>query len=107
MPTETSPGGGGAPAFTPPPWFATASGRSVVARPIVELPNGREAWTTKRICTFSYNDNKADVRLVVAAPDLFAALENIFEASSARNHPALCIINDMAERALAKARGEA
>lgn len=91
--------------FTPGPWFLSAQGGSVVARPTITLPNGEERWTTTRIASFSSSGgNEANARLIAAAPDMFEALENIRSAASGLNHPALCIIDSIAAAALAKVR---
>jgi hypothetical protein len=102
------------PAFTPAPWFLTEQKRSVVARPIVTLPNGEERWTTKRICALSYNDNEADARLIAAAPELYEAVRLFVEKYGAADEPSgvamMLAYNDALEAgkaALAKARGEA
>ena len=80
---------------TPGPWELR---RSVRGYWFIDHEQGGEGYTlTKLDC------NEADARLIAAAPDLLAALEELLNAlPSATSHPAI----KAARAAIAKATGE-
>ena len=83
-----------APSFTPGPW-------NVNGMQSVRGPNG------EYIARGNWNNGPANARLIAAAPELYAALEMIVEASLIDSAPLeLRGIGLAAMMALAKARGE-
>jgi hypothetical protein len=94
------------PKFTPGPWK--------VGRPHNEdVPSAINGWNyypiyygndEEQVCDIVYN--KADADLIAAAPDMYAALENVCMICQLRDHETNCECCQFG-KVLKKARGEA